>query len=207
MRRSAVIVGLGLWTASLAVAARPGPDAVWKPTAAHIGQIHANVAATYDPDRAVVTVMRTAKAPAAAIALAERLPGGYLGELKDEGKLALGTLYFPLRANNNAEPLVIDAQGKLVRPATDDLPPYAELAAHPGMEPLRAKGDEVYAWTPQAPPEVSTGADGTTLVYEYPLRICHACADLGVVRIAYVFDAGGVFKARQIRDVRRAKRP
>ena len=187
-----------------APAPRPGPDAVWDPPAGAIERVHDELERHNGAEEAaIVNAMQAFKAKPAAIAFAHRLgdDGGYLGSLKPSGPLLIGQLYFPLRANENAEPYVIDAANRLVRPAQECNVTRAELDRHPLYAKLANKA-ELSLWPPQSDPvESKLPEGGQELVYAFRLRPCHACADAALVKLGYAFGADGKYKGRRVVDV------
>lgn len=201
MQKLLVIASLAL--ALPALAARPGPDALWTPPDGAIDRAHQAVASGKSPADALAAAMKAGNASPAALEFAKRLgeDAGYAGELKEAGPLTTGTLYFPLRANENAEPFVIDSTGRLIRPAQEDRVTEGDLVRHPGFSRLKPTGP-VDTWPPTDPVRVQPGdKGGTDLIYDYPVRTCHNCPLDGLARVAYAFDAAGKYTGRRLLDV------
>ena len=184
-------------------AARPGPDAVWTPPDGAIQRVHEELTAGKSAAEALAIAMKAGGAKPAALAFAARLgeDAGYAGELTTSGPLISGMLFFPLRANENAEPFVVDAADRLLRPALDGQVTPAELAKHPGYKQLKPTG-VLYAWPPQQSGRAQPGEKGgTELVFEYRMKVCHGCPNEGVARVAYAFDAAGKYTGRRLIEV------
>jgi hypothetical protein len=156
-------------------------------------------------DDCLSKAMQAAKASPQAIAAAHQLGAqgnpGYVSAWREQDGVGIATIEYPFRANTNEGTLLVDSAGHTVDVDADVLPEMSRadatvkpfLDAHPDASPF-------------APAEAS-GSEalpngGVRLIYSTPMRTCHACADDGMLRVAYDFDAQRRFSGKQILDLR-----
>lgn len=156
-------------------------------------------------DDCLSKAMQAAKASPQAIAAAHRLGAqgnpGYVSAWREKDGVGIATIEYPFRANTNEGTLLVDSTGELIDVDADVLPEVSRadatvkpfLDAHPDATPFApadAAGSE------------SRPDGGVRLIYSTPMRTCHACANDGVLRVAYDFDAQRRFAGKQILDLR-----
>lgn len=145
-------------------------------------------------------VMRAAGASEAAVAAATQLSSAgelaYVTGWQEQDGIGVAAVRYPFRANSNQGTRLVDANGRRIdvdalpaaSPEEGDPILRAALQAHPGALP--------FAPASAAGRTVLQGG-GVRLVYSTPLRQCHACPDVGELRMAYDFDAEGRFIGQQ----------
>jgi ribosomal protein L32 len=157
-----------------------------------------------EPAEALERVMRENGARPAALAFARRFTddAGYLAGRIARGSVQFGTVCFPLRASNSAEPCALDAKGRLVRPAGPDQIDSGALTRDRHFR-VMARREKLEAYPPLEEPRVVARAGRAfDLVYEHPLRSCSRCPSRGVVRVAHRFDDAGIYRGRRVVEVR-----
>lgn len=200
-RALALIFGLAT-AVSAALCGAPAADAVWTAPA----DFRDRMDRAGNDEKALPRVMQEAGARPAAIAFAKQFgdEAGYLGERTEAGPVALGTLYFPLRASNVDEPCAIDADGRLVRFAGPDAVTVAELSGDRTYRKLAKRGTSLEGYPPLEPVRrVAAKQGGLDLVARFPLRTCPRCPARGTARVAYQFDAAGRYRGRRLLGVSR----
>lgn len=173
--------------------AQPGAAIPWSSHSVWNGDLNAcrkgDAAATRD---CLLQAMRTAGASAAAISAAEQVSsGGELGHVSawhpHEG-IGVATVEYPFRANTNQSTRLVDAAGKRIDVDAD--PTTGELAAVPAVRALLASHPGATLFAPaQSVGSAPLDGGGVRLIYQTPLRDCHACADVAMLKVGYDFDA------------------
>jgi hypothetical protein len=156
-------------------------------------------------DDCLAHAMQAAKASPQAIAAAHQLGAqgnpGYVSAWREQDGVGIATIEYPFRANTNEGTLLVDSAGHTVDVDADVLPEMSRADAT--VKPFLDAHPEA---TPFAPAEAS-GSEarpdgGVRLIYSTPMRTCHACADVGTLRVVYDFDAQRRFSGKQILDLR-----
>ena len=156
-------------------------------------------------DDCLARAMQAAKASPQAIAAAHQLGAqgnpGYVSAWREQDGVGIATIEYPFRANTNEGTLLVDSAGHTVDVDADVLPEMSRADAT--VKPFLDAHPEA---TPFAPAEAS-GSEarpdaGVRLIYSTPMRTCHACADVGKLRVAYDFDAQRRFAGKQILELR-----
>ncbi|MEN5039934.1 hypothetical protein ABE424_07090 [Stenotrophomonas sp. TWI1149] len=156
-------------------------------------------------DDCLARAMQAAKASPQAIAAAHQLGAqgnpGYVSAWREQDGVGIATIEYPFRANTNESTLLVDSAGHTVDVDADVLPEMSRADAT--VKPFLDAHPEA---TPFAPAEAS-GSEarpdgGVRLIYSTPMRTCHACADVGKLRVAYDFDAQRRFSGKQILELR-----
>lgn len=154
--------------------------------------------------------MRQSGASDEAIAFARALNfEAYLSDLKRAGKIDVGTVSYPFRANTNDEPVLLNGDPLLVQVWTEqgkvDPSRNSTYAAIKRQFPDAA---------PQGVPDFDSmrfaNGGGQVFVYLSQIKTCHGCDVLAVERDAFEFDAGGHFLGAKLLGVDRkiaAKQP
>lgn len=145
----------------------------------------------------ILSTMRAHGASSQAIAIAEQLEGrGYLIEFEEMGRIDRATAFYPGRANDNWDPLLVNGTPTIVEVPwavqgdvrTD--PTYAALARR-YSQMIMWNGDNHFEGMEARP------NGGQRFVFGFNLVDgCHACEVLGVARVAFDFDETGRFLGR-----------
>lgn len=149
----------------------------------------------------LVKAMRAGGASADAVTAAEQLSSA--GELAfvtawhEQQGIGVATVAYPFRANTNEGTRLIDAAGKRIDVDTvqwDDT-----LRADPGVQAVLQAHPQAIPFAPaQAAGSTPLDGGGVRMVYRTPLRECHACAEVGELRIGYDFDSKRQFVGQQV---------
>ena len=196
-------------TAPPAAISPVGADAVWNPPAEFVATVHKACANSGDRfGQCFTEQMQKAGASPAAIAFSRRTGNqGYLQAFRELGKVDIAFADYPYRANENRVCLLVNGS-----PATIDVDDPALLE----KSPLEA--NPAYAGLLKAHPNATlfpgprTGArsvvaqtlssGGQRFVVPFSVHDgCHACAVLGQVFIAFVFDVEGRFQDTEVQRV------
>ncbi|NYZ63379.1 hypothetical protein [Luteimonas deserti] len=145
--------------------------------------------------------MRAADASPAALAasavLAERGDAGYIAAWHEIEGVGVATTEFPFRANTNRGTWLVDAAGRVVDVDADPLAGMDDTQA--GITTFRAAHADA---RPVAPARFEAAepleGGGVRLIYATPMRTCHACEDIGTLRIGYDFDPARRFTGRHL---------
>jgi hypothetical protein len=181
--------------------------AVWHPPTGFMTRFHAACDGLGGQafDACFVAEMGKAGASPAAVAFARSLDGeAYLEALVPTGgPVAIARVFYPFRANENAAWLIVGGMPPLID--VDDFHRLGLMAMRsaPIYRAIARRYPQVDLWPGDrdtAGPEV--GAGGRRIVVDYLLRdLCHACAVIGRVRFALVFDASGKFLGTRLVSV------
>jgi hypothetical protein len=170
-----------------------GPESVWGPlqVQASSSRLHTCRAPLTD---CVTAIMQDSSASPQAIDFF-RLTGWILSDIQELGRVDLGTIINPWRANDNVQfallngsPLVVYPEEE-VRPVAIDLDPNydALVALFPDL--LLWPGESVY----QGVAVSEQGGQG--FVFRFSLVDgCHACGTLYSARVAFDFDTDGTYR-------------
>ena len=117
--------------------------------------------------------------------------GSFLIGTYPGGPVDIGFLLGPLGANFQASPLVMTPDGEPFSP--DELVWEAPLKGDPALQQLRAQFPGTTAWAGGGAEMPAPSADGgTDVTFQFPLTdMCHACEQLGTLRVTFSFDADG----------------
>lgn len=138
---------------------------------------------------------------AASARMAEGGEAGYIVQWQTVDGIDMATTEFPFRANTNHGTWLIDAARRISDVDADPLAAAdtnrADIAA------FRAAHPEAMAFAP-ARLETRTllESGGVRLVFVTPMRTCHACADVGTLRVGYDFDDARRFTGRHVLALR-----
>jgi len=192
------------WALASLAAAEIGPDSVWQPLMGVSAQFRDECKMKPVPDvRACLRgFMERAGAKPPALELSRRLDGeGWAREFRELGRVDAVLVRYPFRANANDGVLLVNGTPELVdvasaaalKPLEDD----ARLAA------LRRGHPDAALWAsdPGAPDAEERPGGGQRFVFSFPVRTCHACADLAETRVAYDFNADGLFLGTRLLTV------
>lgn len=175
-----------------------GPDAVWRDASA----------ACRDGDAAVGDCLRKAMeaggASDAALAvnqqLSDRGETGYVSGWDTVDGVGVATTEFPFRANTNQGTWLVDAAARVVDvDALDDMLADTQSGDDEDITAFRAAHPDALPFAPAVAAGTEPLADrGVRLVFATPMRTCHACADVGTVRVGYDFDEARRFSGRHL---------
>jgi hypothetical protein len=201
----AVLLGAPVLCAT--AAERVPTTAIWLPPAGFMTRFHTACAGLGGNafDACFVASMQQAGAAPAAVAFARRLDGeAYLQALAETGgPVAVAHVFYPFRANENDAWLLVNGRPDLIDVDDRRRLPLAVMRAAPAYRALARHFPRVDFWPGDrgaAGPQVSK--DGREFVVDYRLRdLCHACAVIGRVRIAFDFDAAGNFRGTRLVSV------
>jgi len=143
--------------------------------------------------------MRRSGAAPQAMAFARALKfEGYLSEFKHVGRVEMGTETYPFLVNDNDSPVLLNGD-----------PPYIDVWKDARKVDLRR--NPTYASIMQQNPNASyaddpprfvgsrsTNSGGQVFIYTFEIKTCHACNELGVAQVAFVFDAHGRYRGPEL---------
>lgn len=172
------------------------------------GKLDAQCRQTHDASgagRCLLASMRRqgASRQARAFAAAQVAAGdpGWMDAYRRDGPVGIASITYPYRANTNEATVLIGSDGKLVD--VDAFQPGAQDKA-------RADYRQILVGDPDAmvvAPGVFVGSGGAApsrdFLFRFRLASCHACASLGMMDVAYEFDATGHFVGQRVASVHR----
>lgn len=168
-----------------------GPDALWFPSA-EAGE--AMDACLYESESCILDAMKAHGASAQAIMVAEYFEGrGYLIEFEETGLIDRATLFYPGRANDNWEPVLVNGEPLIVEV------PWAvegDVRLNQYYAPLAQRYPKMRMWNGDNHFEgmEPRAEGGQRFIFGFNLVDgCHACEVLGVARVAFDFDETGRF--------------
>jgi hypothetical protein len=186
--------------------------AVWHPPAEFLSGFHASCDGLGGQAFDACFVARMAKAGASppALAFAKSLDSeAYLEAFAPTGgPVAIAHVFYPFRANENSAWLIVDGMPPLID--VDDFHHLNLIAMRsaPGYRAIARRYPQLDLWPGDrgaAGPAVEAG--GRRVLVDYLLRdLCHACAVVGRVRFAFVFDKAGKFIGTRLVSVTAANR-
>lgn len=149
----------------------------------------------------LLDAMRAAGASEAAITAAGQLSSAgepaFVSGWQEQAGIGVATVVYPFRANTNEGTRLVASDGQRID--VDD-PVALEKARRPTEADAGDPPDTDTAM-PFAPARwvenVTLPDGGKRLVFRTSLRTCHACAEVGHVRVGYDFDADGRFIGRE----------
>lgn len=179
-----------------ASAAEVGPSAVWEPLMGVSGEFRdeCQVKAAPDAGACLLSFMEKAGASAQARAFSASLGGeGWVRRFAEEGRVDAAFVHYPFRANANEGLLLVNG-----RPESVDVSSSAwlgPLARDPRLAAVRAAHPDAALWgdDPGRPLVAPRPGGGQRFLFDFPVRTCHACAELATARVAYDFDGDGNF--------------
>lgn len=140
------------------------------------------------------TFMRQMRASPEAIAITRTLGGeAFLSSLRKMGRVDLGTITYPFRANSNDEPELVNGTPRLINVAEST----RKVSIH--GDPLftlisRQYPNAMGGWEPEFYDMENLPSGGQRFIFISPIRDgCHACAVVGKTWISFDFDSNGVF--------------
>lgn len=192
------------WALASPSAAEIGPDSVWGPLMGVSAQFRAECKMKPVPDvrACLLGFMERAGAKPPALELSRRLDGeGWAREFRELGRVDAVFVRYPFRANANEGVLLVNGTPELVdvssaaalKPLEDDARLAALRRGHPDAS--------LWASDPGAPDAEERPGGGRRFVFSFPVRDCHACADLAETRVAYDFNADGRFLGARLLTV------
>lgn len=182
------------------------PDAVWQPKPAEWQSVRTQCQGgpASDYSSCLLLKLQGAAPPAAASFIkwlnAHTNNVGWLTAFhKTPGTIGIASVMFPLRANDNAEWLIVNGQPAVID--VDDLQslPTADMERSADYQSLKKAHPDVslFAGDRSGPagPQIQKMANGQLrLIVGYPLlEGCHACAVLGTARFGFDFSADAHF--------------
>jgi hypothetical protein len=121
-----------------------------------------------------------------------KLAGGFLQDLQGEGQVKLGTIDYPWRANEIAQPILLGGDPPVVE--VENPPLHGAVEHDPGFTILQSQHPNVLFWGSSPTLEsASVQPDGSqSFIFRYRLLDgCHACPVLGYARVEYDFLPSG----------------
>ncbi len=190
------IVSLFFASAFAASLGMVGPDAVWPATKTTLDKFDAQCRRMSVPDtgHCLLDFMAGAGTKPAALAFTRRLEGdGYLRALERHGRVAVAYVTYPFRANSNEGVLLVNGRPPLVDVSAPER--LKDFWQDSRLKTIRVKNPEAEIWAsdPGRPEVAKRRGGGRRFVFEFPVRTCHACADLARLNAAFDFDARGWF--------------
>jgi hypothetical protein len=189
---------LCLGSASLAAEKNSlGAGAVWRlPREALMKCLDSNPNAS----DCLTQVMKRNGASPEALEVNKLLDGdGYLREFNRLGKVSLGVVEFPLRANTNEAAVLLGGKPALV---SSELPMDAvAINKDPAYPALKKRFPDLELWPSSAEfKELQNLSDGgQAFVFAYPLlNGCHACEQGGSALISLDFGPDGVYRGPRL---------
>jgi hypothetical protein len=197
---------LAVLLASSALAAGSvGPEAIWAPTAAQQTALRDACLAQPVPDVRVCLLRFMADAGAAAAAL-EFTRGmdedGWMAAVSTGGRVGVAEVAWPFRANSNAGVLLVNGDPPAVDVSSWTL--LSPLEEDARIATIKRGSPEAAIWASDPPKPVAGDrpGGGQRFLFDFPVRACHACADLAVAQVAYDFNGDGRFLGTRLLTVR-----
>lgn len=167
-----------------------GPEAVWEPDRTAEFEVFT---CRSNSECSIEEYMAEQGASTEAIDFAQRRSfTEFLIDFQEAGMVDLGTIYHP-HTNYLLSYEMLNGTPPVV--STQDIG-FADEATIPQYAALLAQYPNLMLWPGATSPEVATLANGTQrFIFLYPLLDgCHACDQLGWARLAFDFDANGIFQ-------------
>lgn len=203
----AVLILAGLLLVGRARAQPVGPRCVWQPLMGTMADFRDRCKTKPVPDvrACLLDFMKGAGAAPEAVAFARRLDGeGYLYDYERSGAVGVASVHYPFRANSNDGVLLVARGGGLID--VSDVERLRPLMKDRRLASVLKGNPRATLWASDpGRPRVEERAGGRDFLFEFPLRLCHACADLAVARVAYGFDGAGRFQGVRLLSVSRPK--
>lgn len=124
--------------------------------------------------------------------------GGYLSSFKEMGRVDLGVVTYPGRANTNEAYVLLNGVPPLV---TTELIDSVDISRARGYSALKKKYRALEMWGAGARfvSAADTRGHGQRFVFAYELVDgCHACGTQHVAHVAFDFDRAGRFKGTKL---------
>jgi hypothetical protein len=181
---------------SPSIAVSFGPEATWNPEQEAIRGLHG---CQYQAFTCVQQVMQQHGATPDAIAF-YRLTAWFLSGLQDTGRVQLGTILNPWRANENSQPALLGGIPAIVYPEQEAtrLNLEGELEHNADYTALKATHPDAMFWpsSPSFEGLDTSPQGGQRFVFRYRvLAGCHACATLAEVRVGFDFTPDGTYQS------------
>jgi hypothetical protein len=169
-----------------------GAESVWDPLQdeANLGRLHACTAPMTD---CVTAIMQDSNASPQAIDFF-KLTGWFLSDIQEMGRVDLGTIVDPWRANDNVQSALLNGTPKVVYPESEAQSAAIEL--DPNYDALAATFPALGLWPGDNVFEALTTVDsgGQRFVLQFRLVDgCHACGTGYSARVAFDFDTDGTY--------------
>lgn len=148
----------------------------------------------------VIAYMKKSGATEDSMRIVRKLDGdGYLEAFEEKGRVDIGRVTFPARANTNSAYVLLNGHPALI--STELKADALDLSRDPNYPKLKEKYQELQAWPASASlVSMSAGPDGSqrfTFVY-YLVDGCHACGIPWGVEVAFEFNKDGKFKGTKV---------
>ncbi|MFI5345633.1 MAG: hypothetical protein ACHQ51_04585 [Elusimicrobiota bacterium] len=206
MRRRLILTA-AIFLARAACAADPavGPEAAWTPKAADQARLRDACLAQPVPDVRVCLLRFMAEAGASPAAL-EFTRGmdddGWMTAFAADGRVGVAEVMRPFRANANAGILLVNGEPASVDVSSHTLLAPLEEDARLASLKRRDPGAVIWASDPAKPDVSARPGGGQRFLFDFPVRTCHACADLAVAQVAFDFNGDGRFLCPRLLTVK-----
>jgi len=169
-----------------------GAESVWDPLQdeASLGRLHACTPPMTD---CVTAIMQDSSASPQAIDFF-RLTGWFLSDIQEMGRVDLGRIVDPWRANDNVQYALLNGTPLVVYPDTEAQSVAIQL--DPNRDALAASFPDLFLWPGDNVFEALTTSDsgGQRFVLQFSLVDgCHACGTGYSARVAFDFDTDGTY--------------
>jgi hypothetical protein len=186
-----------------------GQSEVWNPSRTAIAALHACGSVSFT---CVQAAMIADGATDDSISF-YRLTGWFLSAIDGSGgSVQLATVLNPWRANENEQPAILGGMPAVILPEREALVDNLAAAVQrdPAWAALQQTHPNALLWQSSPSVEAVTPLDtgGERILFDYRLLDgCHACAILGVARVAYDFDADGSFEGAHFLGIAASGQP
>jgi ribosomal protein S8 len=121
---------------------------------------------------------------------------GYLAKFQEQGKVDLGTVIYPTRANTNSAYVLLNGQPSIV---STEINKVAGLEQDAGFKQLKKKYKNLEFWGTNAQFVKNTKTKaGSNYLFKYSLKDgCNACAVPASAQVEFRFDGQGKFLGTQ----------
>lgn len=121
---------------------------------------------------------------------------GYLAQFQEKGKVDLGSVVYPFRANTNTAYVLLNAQPNIIN---TEIAQVAGLEQDADFKQLKKKYKNLEFWGTNASfVKVNKLSSGINYVFNYLLKDgCRACATPASVQVAFRFNRQGKFLGTQ----------
>ncbi|NIN97154.1 MAG: hypothetical protein GTO49_19700, partial [Anaerolineae bacterium] len=128
-----------------------------------------------------------------------------LDSFEESGRVDVGIVFHPTRANNNWQLVFLNGSPRLV--AAEDVQDI-DVTQDPSYPALAQQQPNLFFWTTEPLLEAiqNLPGGGQRFVVSYPFyKGCHACGVGGYSLLAFDFDAQGVFLGKELLGVSASK--
>jgi hypothetical protein len=180
-----------------------GPSEIWQPSLAANQALHQCGSVSFT---CVLAAMQNDSASEDAVAF-YRLTGWFLVEIDTSvGPVMPAQVLNPWRANENQQPALLGGVPAVVLPEQEAtlLNLAGEVERDPAWAAIKAVHPNVLFWqsSPALEPPAVSPSGGQRFIYDYRLLDgCHACAVLGLARVAFDFDPDGTFDGGRLLEM------